>query len=101
MTAPFAALGLAPVAVKPERQRSGIGSELIRRGLDRARKAGWQGVFVVGDPGYYRRFGFDPALASGFRSGYAGPHLMVLALGTNLPVAEGAIEYASAFRVLG
>src|SRR6516164_6234924 len=63
MTAPFRALGLGPVSVKRNRQRAGIGSLLIRTGLDRARKAGWQGVFVVGDPKFYTRFGFDPALA--------------------------------------
>ena len=52
MGAPFRALGLAPVAVAPERQRSGIGGGLIRAGLARARSAGWQGVFVLGNPGY-------------------------------------------------
>jgi putative acetyltransferase len=42
MAAPFPALALAPVSVRPDRQRSGIGSQLIRAGLDRARKADWQ-----------------------------------------------------------
>jgi putative acetyltransferase len=64
MTAPFRALGLGPVSVKPSRQRAGIGSQLIRAGLDRAKEVGWQGVFVLGEPKYYSRFGFDPALAS-------------------------------------
>ena len=97
MSAPFRALGLAPVAVAPARQRSGIGSRLIRAGLERARAAGWQGVFVLGDPAYYRRFGFDPALAAGFACVYAGPHLMALALGPALPVRGGEIGYAPAF----
>lgn len=97
MKAPFRALCLAPVAVVPTRQRTGIGGRLIRAGLERARVAGWQGVFVLGDPGYYRRFGFDPALAGGFVSPYAGPHLMALALGPVLPVSGGEIEYAPAF----
>ena len=56
MTAPFLALGLGPVSVKPSRQRSGIGSLLIRTGLDRASDAGWQAVFVLGDPKFYSRF---------------------------------------------
>lgn len=98
MDAPFRALGLAPVAVAPDRQRSGIGSGLIRAGLERARAAGWQGVFVLGAPGYYRRFGFDPPLAGGFASPYAGPHLMALSLGPGLPARSGRIEYAPAFR---
>jgi putative acetyltransferase len=97
MSAPFRALGLAPVAVAPHRQRSGIGGRLIRTGLEHARAAGWQGVFVRGDPDYYRRFGFDPALASGFACPYAGPHLMALALGPALPVSSGEIGYAPAF----
>src|SRR5690606_34609089 len=66
MTAPFRALGLGPLAVAPSWQQSGIGSCLVREGLGRAKADGWQGVFVLGDPAYYRRFGFDPARASGF-----------------------------------
>ena len=100
LAAPFPALSLGPVAVLPSHQRRGVGSNLIRTGLDRARVAGWQGVFVLGAPRYYRRFGFDPALASGFASPYAGPHLMALALGSALPASNGRIEYAPAFSRL-
>lgn len=100
MAAPFRALGLAPVSVAPARQRSGIGSRLIRAGLDRARQGGWQGVFVLGAPDYYRRFGFDPARARAFTSPYAGPCLMALALDGELPAAEGRIDYAPAFQRL-
>lgn len=101
MGAPFRALGLAPIAVLPQRQGSGIGSTLIREGLKRAALGSWQGVFVLGDPAYYGRFGFDAALARGFTSPYAGPHLMLLALGGGLPVREGRIDYAPAFAALG
>ncbi|MBN8942283.1 MAG: N-acetyltransferase [Rhizobiales bacterium] len=101
MAAPFRALGLGPVAVAPARQGAGIGASLIREGLAAAGAAGWQGVFVLGDPAYYRRFGFDPALASGFTSPYAGPHLMALALGVPLPVTTGQVDYAPAFGRLG
>ena len=97
MTAPFRALGLGPVSVKANRQRAGIGCQLVRTGLDQARAGGWQGVFVVGDPKFYSRFGFDPDLASGFMCRYSGPHLMALALGRELPTRAGVIEYASAF----
>jgi putative acetyltransferase len=100
MIAPFRAVGLAPVAVRPERQGEGIGGSLIRQGLDRARSQGWEGVFVLGDPVYYRRFGFDPALAAGFASPYASPHLMAIALGAALPARSGAIAYAPAFAQL-
>jgi putative acetyltransferase len=100
MEAPFTALGLAPLAVRPDRQRAGIGSRLVSAALDRVRAAGWQAVFVFGDPGYYGRFGFDAALARGFSSPYAGPHLMVLALTGQLPVSAGAIAYARPFASL-
>ncbi len=101
VSAPFRALGLAPVAVVPDRQRAGIGSRLIRVGLERAAEKGWQAVFVLGDPAFYRRFGFDAEQASGFSSPYAGPHLMVLALGGALPATTGEIAYAPAFAGLG
>lgn len=101
MAAPFRALGMAPVSVVPERQRMGIGSRLIRTGIERAAREGWQAVFVMGDPEYYRRFGFDAALARGFTSPYAGPYLMVLALDGALPVKTGRIDYAPAFARLG
>jgi putative acetyltransferase len=100
MTAPFRALALAPVSVLPDRQGTGIGTRLIRAALERAELGGWQGVFVLGEPAYYRRFGFDAALASGFASPYAGPYLMALALGGSLPATAGSVDYAAAFRTL-
>ncbi len=63
---------LSPVAVAPSRQRLGIGSELIRAGLDRCRSEGWFSVFLVGNPLYYSRFGFQMAKSRGFWCG--GPH---------------------------
>ena len=101
MTASFPALGLGPVSVRPERQRSGVGSRLVREGLTRAQEGGWKAVFVLGDPGYYRRFGFDPALASGFRCRYAGPHLMALALGSGSVTGGAMVDYPTAFGALG
>jgi putative acetyltransferase len=100
MKAPFNALGLAPVSVHPDRQRSGAGSALVREALRRARQEGWDAVFVLGDPGFYRRFGFDPERASGFSSPFVGPHFMVLPLKEPLPAAAGRIGYAPAFAAL-
>jgi putative acetyltransferase len=50
--------GCGPLAVLPARQRSGIGSALMREGLERLRALGSCGCVLVGDPAYYRRFGF-------------------------------------------
>jgi putative acetyltransferase len=98
MTASFPALALGPVAVLPGQQRTGIGSLLIRDGLARSEAAGWAGIFVLGNPAYYGRFGFRVDQASGFESPYAGPHLMALALGGgDLPTRSGRIQYAPAF----
>lgn len=101
MSAPFPALGLAPVSVLPGRQNQGIGSVLIREGLKRAESRGCRVVFVLGEPAYYRRFGFDPALAAGFASPYAGPYLMALALDGKMPAERGRVDYAPAFAALG
>lgn len=100
MQAPFRALGLAPVSVRPDRQRSGVGGALVTEAAARARAGGWEAVFVLGDPAFYRRFGFDPEAARGFGSAYAGPHLMVLPLNSGLPVTTGRIDYAPAFAAL-
>ena len=60
-------LGLAPVSVAPNVQRSGIGSLLISTALERAEHDGWRFVVLLGHPSYYPRFGF----ASG---SCVGPH---------------------------
>jgi putative acetyltransferase len=100
MTAPFRALGLAPLCVMPGRQRQGTGTALVEAGLRMAAGEGWDAVVVVGDPAYYCRFGFDAEGASGFDSPYSGPYLMVHDLGSPLPARAGAVSYASAFSEL-
>ena len=100
MMAPFRAVGLAPVAVLPKCQRRGIATQLIRWALQWVEQHGWEGVFVLGDPSFYRRFGFDPETAAGFETPYAGPHFMALAFGPALPASGGRIEYAGAFAEL-
>jgi putative acetyltransferase len=97
LRAPFAALGLAPVSVAPDLQRRGVGGALIRAALARAAAEGWGGVFVLGDPDYYGRFGFDAGAARGFASPYAGRHFMALALDGALPATSGVVAYPTAF----
>lgn len=50
--------GLGPVSVSPELQKAGIGSALINEGLGRLRAAAAQGCVLIGDPRYYKKFGF-------------------------------------------
>ena len=66
-------MGLGPMAVKPALQRRGIGSTLVREGLQACARAGVQAVVVVGHPEYYPRFGFRPASAWGLRCEFPAP----------------------------
>lgn len=63
----FQALGLAPLAVLPEFQNGGIGSLLVRKGLEECLLGGHAAVFVLGHPEYYARFGFLPSTTYGIR----------------------------------
>ena len=58
---------LSPLAVMPERQGLGIGSALIRHGLEAVAARNVPLVFLEGEPGFYSRFGFDRAVTQGFR----------------------------------
>ena len=95
------ALGLAPVAVLPDRQREGFGGALIETGLAASEADGVKMVFVLGEPAYYRRFGFDPAAAKPFASPYAVPYFQAKVLNgmTEVPT-EGRVDYAAAFAAL-
>ena len=100
MKAPFPALGLAPVAVFPEWRGQGMAAQLIEAGLAAA-EADWDAVFVLGEPTYYGRFGFDVTATQGFQSRYAGPYFMVRALKPQLPATSGRVDYPRAFAALG
>lgn len=78
--APAAALGLAPMAVLPEFQNQGVGSDLVRRGLEECRKLGHEVVVVLGHPEYYPRFGFIPASQKGLSCEYPVPDEAFMAL---------------------
>jgi holo-[acyl-carrier protein] synthase len=97
MEAPAGALALAPLAVAAEARRRGVGARLTREALARAAQAGASMLFVLGEPAYYRRFGFRAEAAAGFASPWAGPHLMALALSSDAPQA-GDARHASAFH---
>jgi putative acetyltransferase len=65
-------MGLAPMAVASIRQRQGIGTQLVERGLAILREQACPFVVVVGHPAYYPRFGFTPASAHGLDSQWPG-----------------------------
>ncbi|MFG2875255.1 GNAT family N-acetyltransferase [Streptomyces sp. NPDC048337] len=88
-------LTLAPVSVDPAHQGTGIGSTLIRAGLDAARALGEHTVTVLGHPTYYPRFGFERADAHGVTCSLsAGPDeaKMVLSL-DDRPVPPGDMTF--------
>jgi len=87
---------VAPLAVRRDRWRRGIGSALMRAGLDAARALGAPGVVLAGDSAYYARFGF----ASGSGAVINGvPGEYVLALSFGGPVPAGEIVCHPAFAV--
>ena len=65
-------MGLAPMSVLPSQQRKGIGSRLVRYGLEFLRKAGCPFLIVLGHPEYYPRFGFELASKYQLRSQWEG-----------------------------
>lgn len=65
-------MGLAPMAVLPERQNRGVGSDLVRAGLDILNQRRCPFVIVLGHPAYYPRFGFEPAHRFGIQSQWDG-----------------------------
>lgn len=93
-------MGLAPMSVLPARQRQGLGSALVRAGLDECRRLGYAAVVLVGHADYYPRFGFEPA--SRFRLGceYDVPDEVFMAVELEagaLRGKAGIIRYHAAF----
>jgi putative acetyltransferase len=94
-------MGLAPMAVLPERQRQGIGSALVQRGLALLRERGCPFVIVLGHPTYYPRFGFERASAHGLSCQWPGvpdEAFMVLILDRDaMNGVSGVVRYLPEF----
>lgn len=96
--------GLAPMAVRPEFQRLGVGAALVAAGLDACRSHGYSAVVVVGHPEYYPRFGFAPAHTRGLRYADDVPPeaFMVLEFEPGvLPSNGGVVLYRPEFSTEG
>jgi putative acetyltransferase len=95
-------MGLAPMAVLPDRQRQGIGSALVRRGLEILHGRSCPFVVVVGHPEYYPRFGFEPASMHGLTSQWEGvpdAAFMVSILGVKaMAGVAGVAKYRDEFN---
>lgn len=99
----FRAVGLAPLAVLLARQGRGVGSELVESGIEECRRRGYDAIFVLGDPPYYRRFGFVPAAASGLRCEFSVPEEAFMGKELRpgaLDGARGLVRYRMEFDAL-
>ena len=96
----FEALGLGPMAVLPAYQRKGIGSQMVRAGLEECRRLGHEIVVVLGHPDYYPRFGFIPAKPRGIECEFEVPEeawmLLELKEGV-LAGRSGVVKYQPEF----
>jgi putative acetyltransferase len=89
---------LAPLAVRPDRQRDGVGKRLTKASLETAREFGAQAVIVLGHPEYYPKFGFSPEAAQKVNSPYSGsPAFMALALEPGALDEPVLVAYPDAF----
>lgn len=98
------ALALAPLGVHQDYQCRGIGAALIETGLEECRRRGHRIVIVVGHPGYYPRFGFTAAKASGIYPPFPCPDNVFMALPLQpgaLDGSHGIVRYPAAFDATG
>lgn len=86
--------GLGPVAVLPEKQNKGIGAKLIHTAIEQMRLQKAGGMVVMGEPGYYTRFGFKQ-MKEIIYPGVPAEYFMALPMGSQTAVGE--VSYHSAF----
>ncbi|MDH6307663.1 putative acetyltransferase [Dysgonomonas sp. PFB1-18] len=94
-------LALAPVAVSPDLQRRGIGSRLIRYGLEKAKQLGYRSVIVLGHADYYPRYGFEPTTKWQIKAPFnvpANAFMGVELVDGGLSDVKGTVRYAREFE---
>lgn len=94
-------VGIGPVSVHPDRQGQGVGRAMLTTLIDRARQAGGTALVLLGDPAFYRRFGFRPAAEVGIGAPDPawGVHFQALVLAPD-PPPTGVFRYAAPFDAL-
>lgn len=88
--------GLGPVSVVPEQQSRGVGSQLIFTALAQLQQSGAAGCVVLGEPGYYQRFGFRPE-ADLVLADVPAEYFQARAFTTTIP--RGFVHYHSGFGI--
>ena len=94
---------LAPMAVLPEHQRSGIGSNLVELGIQKLKDAGYPFIIVLGHANYDPRFGFKPASSLGIECEWEVPDdlFMVLVLDqAKMQGVSGLAKYRHEFSTV-
>ncbi len=93
-------IGLAPMAVLQQYQNKGIGSNLVKTGIELCKSKGYDAAVVLGHPEYYPKFGFVPSVTYGIKSEYEVPDeaFMILELAPDsLKNHQGTIKYHELF----
>ena len=101
LLAPDDALGLGPIAVSEDARHRGVGGALIEAAVDWAGDSGASGIFVLGRPRYYTRFGFSVERAAPFRHAWPPDFMLALEIGEGALPDGGDLTYAPAFAALG
>lgn len=94
-------LALAPMAVHPEFQRQGVGSQLIRYGFEKARMMGYKSVIVLGHAEYYSKLGFVPTSRWGITPPYnvpASSFMGIELIENGLTGVKGTVRYSKEFE---
>ncbi|PJE28899.1 putative acetyltransferase [Pseudooceanicola antarcticus] len=94
-------MALSPLGVLPAWRSHGIGAELVRYGLDHARRAGAKAVTVLGDGRYYQRFGFTYRAAENLETPYSSEKTLLFPIAPGTAFSEEKLVYSPAFRELG
>ena len=99
----LAGAALGPMAVAPARQRQGIGSQLVARGLESLAAQECPFVVVIGHPGFYPRFGFEPATTHGLTCDWdvpAGVFMVKVRHAATAPRVHGHVVYQAEFATI-